>query len=127
MKHDIALANDLVVRSLLAKIERLEARLHRLENPPPKQIVRPRAQADRGQSDDPAFARLTAICRPFARLHGVTVSAMRGRDRSPHIRTARNEAVAACVAAGFSTPVVGRFFDGRDHATILHLIGRKGR
>lgn len=125
MNHDQRLANDLVVRSLMAKIERLEARIAALETA--RRPYRCRAQRAKPDQDADAFAALTGICQPIAAAHGIDLFDLRGREIAPPRLKARAQAMTACLDAGFTLKLVGRFFDGRDHTTILHLIGRRTR
>lgn len=125
MKHDLHLANDLVIRSLMAKLAKLEERIARLERKRSPRPVVVKAQRDRGEVDAEPFARMGKICAPIAKAYGVSLADIRGRGRDTCIQAARKVAVQSCVGAGLSTPVVGRFFDWRDHATILHLCGRR--
>lgn len=128
MKHEPFLANDLIYRSLLAKIEKLTARVEALEGAPkparrkPKRPPNRKAQQQRPERDAVAFAGMTPICQAIADRYRLDLLDLRGREVADPRFVARGEAMYACSQAGFSTPVIGRYFDGRDHTSVLHLI-----
>ncbi|NJM13323.1 MAG: hypothetical protein HC889_16925 [Synechococcaceae cyanobacterium SM1_2_3] len=126
MKYDPILASDLVIRDLTLKLSKLEARLSRLESrthmPGPKSR---RAQPDRGAADAIYFAEMTPICKDIAARYGMTMADIRGRNSAKICREARKAAMLALMCSGFSSPVIGRFFDGRDHTTVLQLTRAK--
>lgn len=127
MKHDPHLANDLVIKSLVAKIDKLTARVEALEAERPKRrphLKARKAQPSREDKDAAAFAAMRRICLPIADAHHLDLSELRGREMAAPRITARSKAMRECRAAGISASAVGRYFDGRDHTTVLHLVRR---
>lgn len=63
-----------------------------------------------------------------AARHGVDVADIMGPRRYHAVRNARFEAIAlvANTFRGWSLPMLGRFFGGRDHTTILHTLRKMG-
>ncbi len=122
MKHYPHLANDLVIQSLILKIERLTARVEALESQPRKAAVRTRVVA---RSAKPAeAAKASPIIERAARLHGCTVAEICGPRGSKRAILARSEAAYECQRAGLSSVATGLVLGGRDHSTALHLIAR---
>jgi chromosomal replication initiation ATPase DnaA len=123
------LADDLRYKNLLAKVQRLEARVEALENRPRVMRVplkKNKQAAPRMAKMDNRFDEMAAICQPIADAYVMTLDELRGRvpmNSCP----ARIKAMQACVDAGFSLVTVGKFFDGRDHSTIMDAIGRRGQ
>lgn len=66
---------------------------------------------------------LRPIVAPIAAAHFLSVDDLKAQDRRQTVVRARNEAFAACHAAGASTPFIGAFFD-RDHSTVVYGIQR---
>lgn len=65
--------------------------------------------------------RMAWIAAKLATDAGLTVSDLKGRSRVKHISLVRQDAMDACCATGvWSSVVVGRYFGGRDHTTVLH-------
>lgn len=134
MKHDPNLALQLLVADLSIKVAKLTERLARAEGridrfrrksraKPPPYEPRPMPAPPRVQRDESEeFARLADICAPIAAAAGVHVANLIARDRRCFVVVARQEAMRACHAAGFSASIIGRFLDGRDHATVAHGI-----
>lgn len=122
MKHDPRLANDLVIQSLLLKIERLTARVEALEAQPRKELVRTRLVRRCASSADAAKA--APILDRAARLHGCTVAEICGPRGTKRAILARSEAAYECQRAGLSSVAIGLVLGGRDHSTALHLISR---
>lgn len=77
-------------------------------------------QAERAYRSCDARFRPTMdmIASQFALIHGVSRSALLGRQRVRPIVHARQAAWAAMREAGFSSVEIGRFV-GRDHTTVL--------
>ena len=72
----------------------------------------------------PASAAKAAL-RAVSQRTGVPVDAILGRERRSAIAAARHEAVwRVHEATKWSLPRVGRFFDDRDHTTVLHSLRR---
>ncbi|MES2753796.1 MAG: helix-turn-helix domain-containing protein [Pseudomonadota bacterium] len=63
-----------------------------------------------------------AILAAVAVESGLSIEVLRGRDRRGHISAPRQHAMRLMQDAGWSTPEIARFLDGRDHTTILHGI-----
>ena len=69
-----------------------------------------------------------AALRAVSQRTGVPVVAILGRERRSAIVAARHEAVwRVHEATKWSLPRVGRFFDDRDHTTVLHSLRRMER
>ena len=126
MTPQIPLANDLIIRSLIAKIEKLTLRVEALEGArrKPKRPPNRKAQQQRPERDAVAFAEMTPICQAVADRYRLDLLDLRGREVADPRFLARGEAMYACSQAGFSTHVIGRYFDGRDHTSVLYLIAR---
>jgi len=54
---------------------------------------------------------------------GLTVEDVQKHDRRPRMVQARREIAHYLRGHHWSTPAIGRFL-GRDHTTVLHLLGR---
>jgi len=63
---------------------------------------------------------MSAIAASVAVRHEVTLAQLRGDDRRREYTWARQEAMAAMHAAGFSDAQIGRFLGGRDRSTVSH-------
>jgi chromosomal replication initiation ATPase DnaA len=128
MKHDPMLANDLIIRSLLAKIEKLEARTGKLEAEVTtlrRSKTRRKPQSARRSGTTPKVAAIVApIVEQAAKLNGTTVAEIYGDRGSRRACLARAEACYECRRAGLSSPVIGRAIGNRDHSNVLRLIGR---
>lgn len=139
--QDIALARDVAHgaamravaeliaanRALVARIEALEAkverrarevtamgqRLARLEH---RLCIAPPPAAD--------LPAITSIMADVAHAHGLTEDHLRGPGRWRRVVRARDEAIYLCRIEGWSAPVIGRQFGGRDHSTILEAARR---
>ncbi len=123
------LADDLRYKNLLAKVQKLEARIEALENRPRIMRVplkKNKQAAPRMAKLDDRFDGMAAICQPIADAYVMTLDELRGRSPMNSC-PARVKAMRACVDAGFSLVAVGRFFDGRDHSTIMEAIGQRGQ
>lgn len=120
MKHDPHLANDLVIQSLLLKIDRLTVRVEALEKGHKERRRRATSQAP-----SPAeAAKAQPLLDRAARLHGCTVPEICGSRGTKRAILARAEAAFDCLAAGLSSTATGRVLGGRDHSTVLHLASR---
>lgn len=63
------------------------------------------------------------IAEAVATETGISVALMKGPSRSKSIFYARAEAMRRIRETGrYSTPQIGRFFGGRDHASVLNAI-----
>jgi chromosomal replication initiation ATPase DnaA len=118
LKHDPLLANQLIIRSLEAKIAKLTERVAKLESRRPRGRRQPRTS----RAPDPASAR---VARPIldraAYLHGCTVAEICGSRGGRRVILARAEAAYECGQAGLSSVQTGLVIGGRDHTTILNL------
>ena len=118
MKHDPLLANDLIIRSLEAKIAKLSERVSKLESRRAQRRRQPRTC----RAPDPNAA---AIAQPIldraARLHGCTVAEICGSRGGRRVILARAQAAYECWRAGLSSVQTGLVIGGRDHTTILNL------
>jgi hypothetical protein len=63
---------------------------------------------------------MAAIVAGVATRHEVTVAQLKGDDRRREYAWARQEAMAAMHAAGFSDTQIGRYLGGRDRSTVSH-------
>ncbi len=120
MNHDPHLANDLVIQSLILKIERLTARVEALESGAKER--RKRATTEPPSPLDAIKA--APILDRAARMHGCTVAEICGTRGSKRTILARSEAAHECLKAGLSSTATGRVLGGRDHTTVLHLAAR---
>ncbi len=69
--------------------------------------------------------RLVAIVDEVGRENGFSPEEIRGRGMGRNLVDARHEAILRCrEQTRCSLPEIGRFFGGRDHATVLHGIRR---
>lgn len=100
-----------LLEQLQAQIGRLEARIAQLEGAQADPLIAP------GRMDTMAEIALAS-----ARAYGIDVADLRGRDRRRALAILRQDAMAAMKRAGFSTTQIGRYFDGRDHTTVLHAV-----
>ncbi len=119
MKH-MDLAHEARIASLECKLAKAIARIERLEavkiKPKPVPALTFKEQAER--------INMGKITAKVAEKHNVTVERMRSLDRRKVFMPPRWEAWTLCSEAGHSTPVIGRYFGGRDHTSILHGIKR---
>jgi len=118
MKLDLSLAHEARIASLESQLAKALARISRLE------AVKKRPKPVPMLTLEERAARIVMgkIAAEVAEKHDVTVDLMRSRDRRQIFMAPRWEAWKLCHEAGFSTPIIGRFFGGRDHTTILHGI-----
>lgn len=64
---------------------------------------------------------MRAIVERHAEATGISVDVLKGRARDYPTARARHAAMAECHSLGlWSLSVIGRFFGGRDHTTVLH-------
>ena len=120
MKHDPRLANDLVVQSLILKIERLTARVAALE-------AGAKARKKRAAAKPPPpmeAIKAAPLIERAARMNGCTVAQICGARGSKRAVLARAEASYECQRAGLSSVSTGRILGGRDHSSVLRLIKR---
>ncbi len=114
------LAHEARIASLEAKVEKLLAQVSKLEaakkRPKPVPVLSAEERAAR--------IRIGQITAEVAARYGVTVERMRSHDKRAVFMSPRWEAWALCHDEKFSTPIIGRYFGGRDHTTILHGIGK---
>jgi hypothetical protein len=75
----------------------------------------------------PCAAEMAAICRDVADKHSAPEWALRGRARDDRTCDARAEAIARCRQRGIPLTVIGEFFGGRDHTTVMAAIERHKR
>lgn len=131
MRHEPELAMKLVLADLVSKVARLtrrvelaEGRIKRARKIIREMRVSPTIHGPEIQRDESAaFALMAEICAPIAEAAGMRVENLIARDRRDFVVIARQEAMRACNEAGFSASIIGRFLDGRDHATIAYGIG----
>ncbi len=132
MKHDTRLANDLIIRSLIAKVAKLEARLEELAaqitTPKPKK-TRPKRRRIRVLVTTPEQVRIaTPLLEAAARINGTTVAEMCGPRGDKRACLGRAEAAHDCCAAGIPLIITARILGNRDRKTISDLInGHKRR
>lgn len=65
-------------------------------------------------------APVLALVRTVAKQYGIPIQEMLGYDKRRWCAWPRQEAMAICMEAGFSTTLIGQVLGGRDHATISH-------
>lgn len=123
MKHDPHLANDLVVQSLVAKIEKLTARVAALE----AAVRSPRARTVRRVASPEDAAKATPILQLEAARHGTSVVEICCLGRSSRAINARAAAAFALRESGMTSEVVGLVLGGRDHSSAIKLIARHKR
>lgn len=118
MKHEPILANDLIIRSLEAKIAKLAERVAKLESRRPQGRKQPRTS----RAPDPKSAIVAQpILNRAAEVHGCTVAEICGSRGGRRVILARAEAAYECGRAGLSSVQTGLVIGGRDHTTILNL------
>lgn len=117
---EITLAHEARIASLEHKLSDALARIAKLEKAAVKK--KPKRVMDRAEHE--AHARMAEISQPVAIRYGVRLEWMRSHDRRSAFTWPRFEAWKLCHDAGYSTPMIGRFFGGRDHSTILAGIRR---
>lgn len=126
MKHDPHLANDLIIKSLIAKIEKLDAKVAGLEaeftalrrskkRPKPRRSI----WITPGQ-----VQTATPILEAAARINGTTVAEICGSRGDKRAILGRAEAAHDCHAAGLSPVSIGRILGNRNESSIRHLIAR---
>lgn len=121
MRHDPHLANDLIIRSLQAKLAKLEARVRALEG----QARRRRQARASSKPPTPEEAEKAApILDRAARMYGCTVEQICGARGPRRLILPRAQAAHDCLVAGLSSVATGRVLGGRDHTTILNLRDR---
>lgn len=120
MKPDLSLAHEARIASLESQLAKAIARIKRMEAV--KRKPKPEPMMTLGERT--ARIAMGKIAAEVAEKHGVTVERMRSQDRRQVFMPARFEAWTLCSEAGYSTPMIGRFFGGRDHTSILHGIGK---
>lgn len=120
MRPGLSLAHEARIASLESQLAKAIARIKRLESV--KRKPKPEPMLTLGERA--ARVAMGKIAAEIAEKHGVTVERMRSQDRRQVFMPARFEAWTLCSEAGFSTPIIGRFFGGRDHTSILHGIGK---
>lgn len=62
----------------------------------------------------------------FCRARYLSAETVRGRSREPSIVRIRRELAGVMTAAGCSSVEIGKVL-GRDHTTVLHMLGRTQR
>jgi len=123
VKHEPHLANELVVQSLVAKIEKLTARVEALE----AAVRSPRARTVRRVASPADAEKAKPILQREAARHGTTVVEICGSRGSFRAINARAAAAFALRESGMTSEVVGLVLGGRDHSTALNLIRRHKR
>ena len=118
MKIDLSLAHEARIASLESQLSKAIARIAKLEAVKVK--TKPVPALSFAEKND--RIQIGKIAAKVAEKHGVTVERLRSHDRRNVFMAPRWEAWTICNEAGFSTPIIGRFFGGRDHTTILHGI-----
>lgn len=73
----------------------------------------------------PRPVTMSDIAARVAEKHRLTVADLKGQSRRREFAWPRQEAMHECRAAtDRSTTAIGRFFGGRDHATVIHGVRR---
>lgn len=70
---------------------------------------------------------LAMICQSVARAHELTVKDIRGPRKDRAATMARKEACKLMRAEGFSLQHIGSYMGNRNHTTIMHHAGERGR
>jgi chromosomal replication initiator protein len=73
------------------------------------------------QRSGPTMAEIVA---EVAKDHGLTVEDLKGRALRQAVSWPRQIAMAKMRLAGKSTTQIGKFFDDRDHSTVVHACRR---
>ena len=130
VKHDPHLANDLIIRSLEAKVARLMARcaeqdaaISALARSFEAAMSAPAHWRGAGAVSIDECSTMAGIASAIALTHGVEIGDLTGPKRAAFISRARQAAFAAMLDAGYSSNQVGRFF-ARDHSTVLEGAAR---
>jgi chromosomal replication initiation ATPase DnaA len=110
------LAHEARIASLESQLAEAIKRIRKLEAAKRKAKIMPLLSAE----EHKARIRIGQITAEVATQYGVTVERLRSHDRRQVFQTPRRDAWARCHAEGYSTPVIGRYFGGRDHTSILH-------
>lgn len=71
--------------------------------------------------------KMLDIVRRLSAETGISVREIRGHSRRKHLVEVRHIAMYLCYKLGPSLTVIGRFFNGRDHTTVLHAIQKMER
>lgn len=112
LAHEARIASlELQLAATIAKIDKLVAEKKKFK---PSAVISAEEQSSR--------IRIGQITAEVATRYDVTVERMRSHDKRRVFMAPRWEAWALCQDERFSTPVIGRYFGGRDHTTILHGI-----
>jgi len=106
-----------LLEDMAERIERLEARILRLE------------QSRTIGTDAYSFSvTMGAITTAVAERHGLIIEDLRGRDRSRACAWPRHEAMLLMREAGFTSGQIGAYFGGRDTSSVQNGIDEaKGR
>ena len=113
------LAHEARIANLESKLAAALARIEKLEAPKPVKVPKVMDIAEYAQR-----ARIREIAAEVAQKYQVTLERMKSHDRRAVFNMPRYEAWHLCHKEGITTPVIGRYFGGRDHTTILHGLGR---
>lgn len=120
MKQDMSLAHEARIASLESKLAKAIARIDRLE----EMKVKPKPVPMLSYDEKIARIQIGKVASQIAEKYGVTVERMRSADKRRVFMAPRWEAWTLCNEAGYSSPIIGRYFGGRDHTTILHGIAK---
>lgn len=130
MKHDPHLANDLIIKSLVAKIDKLTARVEALEQRErDREAIRKvtsRVAVEVPQTLK-AEISMAEICATVAHVHGLPKARMKAKFGPRYETDARSEFCSIAHDQGFSYPMIGKFLGGRDHTSVMHLVLRHKR
>jgi chromosomal replication initiator protein len=125
VKPDLSLAHEARISSLELQLAKMRAELAAAVDKISK-VPRPKPVPPLLPGELQARVVMGRIAATVADRHGVTVAMMLSLDKRRVFMRPRWEAWKLCQEAGYSTPVIGRFFGGRDHTTILSGIKRLG-
>jgi chromosomal replication initiation ATPase DnaA len=119
VRLDPNFAHEARIASLESQLRKAIERIAALEKPKPK--PKPRIM-DKAEHD--AHVAMSEIAKTVAQQYGMTVERLKSHDRRTIFSVPRRKAWKLCHDAGYSLPMIGRCFGGRDHTTILHGIRR---
>jgi hypothetical protein len=121
VRHDTYLANDLIIRSLEAKIERLTAQVAALEkwrNRAKRVKVKARAP------DADVMIKVAPILDRAARMNGCTVAEIVGKCGTKRSSRGRDEVAYECGRLGLTLTLTGGILGGRGRSAVVAMRDR---
>jgi len=101
--------------AMIQLIAKLTERVRKLE----LQLRKDRLERDMDSAALMNPAAMEAISEAVAIGAGLSLADLRGPNRSQRYARARHIAWERCHKAGYSLPIIGRYFGDRDHTTVL--------